>query len=298
MNNLDFLWLELTGKCQLCCEHCYAESGPGGHHGAMTFADWARTLAHSSILGARRVQFIGGEPTLYRRLPELIDHALSHGLKVEVFSNLVNIPDRLWDTFEQTSVQLATSYYADNAMQHEAITKRRGSYTRTKANIVEALRRSIPLRVGVIDVKDGQRVQEARAELARLGVLGDVHVDHLRQIGRGVRERPADLDQLCGQCARSKIAVSPTGDVWPCVFSRWLPLGNVRRTELAQILAGPRLAAVASALSERFGDQSAMGGDPCDPACGPNCSPACLPSCWPTGTGPCGPNGGCQPNYD
>jgi hypothetical protein len=33
----------------------------------------------------------------------------------------------------------------------------------------------------------------------------------------------------------------------------------------------------------------------CDPQCGPNCSPACLPQ----GTrDPCGPRGGCMPNYD
>jgi MoaA/NifB/PqqE/SkfB family radical SAM enzyme len=24
---LDFLWLEVTGKCQLACSHCYASSG-------------------------------------------------------------------------------------------------------------------------------------------------------------------------------------------------------------------------------------------------------------------------------
>lgn len=36
----------------------------------------------------------------------------------------------------------------------------------------------------------------------------------------------------------------------------------------------------------------------CDPQCGPNCGPACTPQCWPTGAGPCGPKGGCMPNYD
>jgi hypothetical protein len=24
---LDFVWLELLGKCQLACSHCYAQSG-------------------------------------------------------------------------------------------------------------------------------------------------------------------------------------------------------------------------------------------------------------------------------
>jgi hypothetical protein len=28
------LWLELTGKCQLACVHCYADSGPDKGHGS------------------------------------------------------------------------------------------------------------------------------------------------------------------------------------------------------------------------------------------------------------------------
>jgi MoaA/NifB/PqqE/SkfB family radical SAM enzyme len=28
MAELSFVWLEITGKCQLECAHCYADSGP------------------------------------------------------------------------------------------------------------------------------------------------------------------------------------------------------------------------------------------------------------------------------
>jgi MoaA/NifB/PqqE/SkfB family radical SAM enzyme len=298
VNDLSFVWLEITGTCQLGCNHCYADSGPAGTDGAMTLDDWSSVIDQAAGLGTKMVQFIGGEPTLHRGLPHLVGHALGRGMQVEVFSNLVHVPPRLWDVFELPGVQLATSYYADNAEQHERITKGRGSYTRTKANIVEALRRSIPLRVGVIDVEDGQRVNEAREELAGLGVTGEVRVDHLRQVGRGVREQQPSVSQLCGHCARGKVAVSPTGDVWPCVFSRWLPVGNVRHDALAEILTGPRMIETTATLNDHFGSLSEAGKNPCDPQCGPNCGPACNPSCWPTGAGPCGPNGGCQPNYD
>lgn len=296
--NPSFVWLEITGKCQLSCSHCYADSGPQGTDGAMTPDDWGSVIDQAAGLGTEMVQFIGGEPTLHRALPDLVGQALGRGLQVEVFSNLVHVPTSLWEVFAQPGVSLATSYYADSADQHESITKGRGSYRRTKANIVEALRRSIPLRVGVIDVRDGQRVEQARAELVALGVNGEVRVDHLRQVGRGVREQQPSLSQLCGHCAQGKIAVSATGDVWPCVFSRWLPVGNVRHDALADILTGPRMVTTTATLREHFSSDSPEMAKPCDPQCGPNCSPACNPSCWPTGAGPCGPKGGCQPNYD
>jgi hypothetical protein len=51
-DGLQFVWLEITGKCQLECLHCYAESGPGGTHGAMTAANWRRVIpSHPECTG-------------------------------------------------------------------------------------------------------------------------------------------------------------------------------------------------------------------------------------------------------
>lgn len=285
--DLSFLWLEITGKCQLSCRHCYAESGPHGSHGMMEGADWCRVIDQASDLGVRMVQFIGGEPTLHRDLPKFVERALSRHLEVEVFSNLVHVSPRLREVFAQPGVSLAASYYSDSATEHQQITGRRGSHARTRANIAEAVRRSIPLRVGVIDVQDGQRVAQAQAEMAAMGA-GDVRVDRLRQVGRGVRDGHAGLSELCGQCGQGKVAVGPDGSVWPCVFSRWLPVGNVRAVSLAAVLDSPEMARTASALATRYRPlipQAPCVPGMCDPQCGPACSPACVPAqnCRPVG---------------
>jgi hypothetical protein len=44
----------------------------------------------------------------------------------------------------------------------------------------------------------------------------------------------------------------PGGQVWPCVFSRWLPIGCVLDAPLADILAGPAVARVRSELTAAF----------------------------------------------
>lgn len=41
---ITFLELEITGKCNLACEHCYADSGPRGEHGRMAAEDWKRVI--------------------------------------------------------------------------------------------------------------------------------------------------------------------------------------------------------------------------------------------------------------
>ncbi len=280
---LRFLWLEITGRCQLECLHCYAQSSPRGTHGAMTRDDWFRVIDDAASLGVQDVQFIGGEPTLHPDLPDFIHRSLDRGLAVEIFSNLVRVSERLWSVFELAGVSLATSYYSDDPAQHDAITARR-SHRRTLANIQEAVRRSIPLRVGVVDMRDSQQVGDAVEALHARGVL-NVSVDHLRQVGRGVRDQKPGVDQLCGNCANGSLAVSPAGDTWPCVFSRWLSLGNVRATGLADLNNAATL--VREELTRVFAGRPSH---ECDPD---KCEPKCVPKCDPSRS--CRPTRSCEP---
>ncbi|MGH3905498.1 MAG: radical SAM protein [Pseudonocardiaceae bacterium] len=290
MQELTFVWLEITGRCQLQCTHCYADSSPQGTHGTMTTANWLRVIDDVAQLDGRMVQFIGGEPTQHRGLPDLVDHALGCGLKVEVFSNLVHVSARLWEVFARPGVRLATSYYSDDADQHEAVTKGGGSHARTKANIIETLRRSIPLRVGLVDIQDGQRVEQARVELEALGVT-EIGLDRLRQVGRGTRDQQRSVEQLCGRCTDGVVAISPDGSVWPCVFARWLPVGNINESSLREIVDGANLATTRMRLNQNFAKRKCGPESRCDPSksdCRPSCPPGyhcgpkCIPDqCWP-----------------
>ena len=286
MGPLHFIWAEITSRCQLTCTHCYAKSGPFGTHGTMSHDDWRRLIDDAVELGTQMIQFIGGEPTLHPALPDLVDHALCVGLEVEVFTNLVCVTPRMWETFSRPRVRIATSYYADRVGQHEEITGRRGSYVRTKANIVEAVRRSIPLRVGLIDVADGQRVRQAYQELVGLGVTS-VGMDRLRQVGRGIRDRAADVSQLCGACAQGRVAVACDGEVWPCVLARWMPMGNVRVASLADIVNDSTLAVMQKKIGEPSKPQKCDPQSRCDPSkssCNPHCPPGYHSEprkCWP-----------------
>jgi len=61
---INVLELEITGKCQLTCEHCLSESSPRATHGTMTPADWQAVIVDAAALGIPQVQLIGGEPTV------------------------------------------------------------------------------------------------------------------------------------------------------------------------------------------------------------------------------------------
>lgn len=282
--SVKFAWLEVTGKCQLECVHCYADSSPQGEHGSLTHDQWKQSIDQVRGLGGEMVQFIGGEPLLHPSLPSLIEHARSKELEVEVYSNLSFVSGSMWDTLTQDGVSLATSYYSPDAAEHDSVTQNRGSHKRTRANIVEAIERGIPTRASIIGVQEGQQVEAAYEELTDLGVQ-HIGVDYLRQVGRGVRTLGQSVDELCGNCGHGVIAILGNGAVQPCVFSRWgeFTVGNVQEKSLAEILASPRAHKVQKELDDAF-DRSPTA---CRPNCEPNCKPAagepCPPECPPRG---------------
>jgi MoaA/NifB/PqqE/SkfB family radical SAM enzyme len=295
---LRFMWMELTGSCPLECVHCYADSGPKQGHGTMTLKGWCTSLDDAVGLGVRRVSLIGGEPTAHPDFAAILTHALALGLGVEVFSNLFAISARTWDLLRLPGVNLATSYYSDQAGEHDAITTRPGSYRKTRANIVKALGYRIPLRVGLIGLSDDQRTDAARAELIALGVRAEaIGFDRLRAFGRGAADS-MDESQTCGGCGHGKAAVLPDGSVAPCVFTRTATTGNVRSTALGEVLTGEAFAAQVARLDAlRAPGPSASGGFTCqpDPCVPTECQPAdCGPmsACFPRNCVPTQPHGG------
>jgi MoaA/NifB/PqqE/SkfB family radical SAM enzyme len=276
-----FLWLDLTRKCQLACKHCYNASGPDGTHGTMTREHWLDMLDQAADCGVRRVQFIGGEPTMHPDAADLVDHALSLGLEVEVFSNLVHVTDPWWELFQRDGVTLATSYYSNQAEEHDAMTRRR-SHARTRANIARAIQLGIPLRVGIIGT-DEQRIAAARQDLEAVGVTR-IGADRVREFGRGARGLDPDVVNLCGRCGIGRAAIGPDGAVSPCIMSGWMTVGNVQEAGLADILKGASMAEAGDAIrssttrTERncYPDQAPCAPDNAPPIpCGPDqtCTP-------------------------
>ncbi|MFI1257242.1 radical SAM protein [Streptomyces netropsis] len=279
-----FLWLDLTRQCQLSCAHCYNESGPKGTHGTMTRDDWFKVVDQAAELGVWHATLIGGEPTMHPHAIEIADRALALGIKVEVYSNLVHLSDTWWGLLQREGMSLATSYYSNNASEHNEVT-RRPSHAKTRANIVKALELGIPLRAGIVG-DDEQRIEAATADLESLGV-SQIGTDHVREFGRASSSQEPKAGGLCGGCGDGRASIDPTGAVSPCVFSTWMGVGNVREDSLTSILNGPALLEAVDSLRADWGkkdkdnDQNqecrpdCVPKNPCDPRCEPN--DACRP---------------------
>jgi MoaA/NifB/PqqE/SkfB family radical SAM enzyme len=295
-SNLEFLWLEITSLCNLQCVHCYAESSPHPEmKNILSPNDYFQLISEASRLGCKKVQFIGGEPTLAKHLPDYISHAHKEGFDfIEVFSNLFTISDQLITCFVDNKVSVATSFYCDIPEIHDEITQRSGSHSVTTANIKRILDAGLVLRAGIILMPPNQhRLEETKEFLYNLGVQ-EVGTDRLRGVGRGTYlespEKACDLGELCGSCWKGSACVAPDGTVSPCIMSKEWSTGSILNAPLGEVFQSSEF----YNIRQRIYEEVWLPLEETAAACNPDCSPTCVPQrvCSPTS---CSPNKNCQP---
>ena len=293
--NLEFLWIELLGRCNLKCTHCYAESSPSFDGMVLPTEKHAALLHEAYALGCRHVQFIGGEPTLYRNLGYLIEVASSIGYEyIELFSNLTRLSKELVDVMAKHDVSVAVSVYSYVPDVHDRIVGVRGSFARTVRNIKKLITRGISLRAAIVEMEEnGGMSSDTVAFLAGLGVK-NIGIQRARKFGRANPTGNEEMSELCGSCSGDTICISPDGKVSPCVMSKKWSVGSVRESTLADILASERLFSVRKEIYDAtVGVRNEAGvNDICTPK---TCNP--YGSCGPQhGPGPCAPSG-CFPCF-
>jgi MoaA/NifB/PqqE/SkfB family radical SAM enzyme len=119
---LQTVCYRITQHCNLSCYHCRSGSSPRTRLYSRTdlFLNFAR-LAQND-LGLRHVSISGGEPTLDRRLPELVEQLVSMGLFVSITTNgSLNLQTLLQSTSKVADrVRFRVSLDGPRAL-HEAI---------------------------------------------------------------------------------------------------------------------------------------------------------------------------------
>ncbi len=78
-----------TYACNLDCSYCYAKGLEKQFDGEMSAKRLAQLMAWCSDAGINRINLCGGEPTVYRRLPELLNQARQRSIKISLASNML-----------------------------------------------------------------------------------------------------------------------------------------------------------------------------------------------------------------
>jgi MoaA/NifB/PqqE/SkfB family radical SAM enzyme len=280
---LDFLWLELTNRCNLQCVHCYTESSPqSGERDLLSTADYEDVMRQAHALGCRKIQFIGGEPQLNRAFDHLLRAGVGTGFEfVEVFTNLTKLDEATVDFAAETGVCFATSVYSDDPDVHDAVTTVRGSHRRTIGNLRRLIDRGVTTRAGVITMTEDDEATDRTVRFLHDMGVGHVRASGAREFGRGedIVGREASDEALCGHCWNGSLALAPDGRAYPCVMARDHAVGDTTVQTLAEIVRGAPLAGRRDAIYERVWLPKTARAE----------SPFCHQSCVPDLSCPCDP---------
>jgi PqqA peptide cyclase len=123
------LLCELTYRCNLQCPYCYNPLELRDYRDELSTQLWTRTLQQAAALGIVQTHFSGGEPTLRRDLPALIEAASELGLYSNLITQGTFLDDALLDRLlasgldhVQISIQAPEKELADRiggAVVHE-----------------------------------------------------------------------------------------------------------------------------------------------------------------------------------
>jgi radical SAM protein with 4Fe4S-binding SPASM domain len=227
----------------------------------LTYQDWVILIKEAHDLGCQACQFIGGEPFLYRGengecVLDMAESARSIGYSfVELFTNATLITPEKVSRIQELNLHIGVTLFSDDPSIHDAITRTPGSHRMT-LRALELLRNAkIPTRVGTVVMRLNQQTIASTQKLIQdMGFINN-GIDMIRPQGRGIVPAlvpdeniiiehglitdpnfSADKNSIVrnrtgNSCLAGRIAITDTGDVLPCIFSRSQIIGNVLESQ-------------------------------------------------------------------
>jgi radical SAM additional 4Fe4S-binding domain len=260
--------IEFSRECNFRCAYCYVEDRTAAA-GEMSRQESKNVILQAKELGARKIIILGGEPSIYPHLIEMIRFISGLELEIELFTNGTGVTDELADILAEERVRVVVKMNSRSAAIQDHLAGKNGAF----AIIDQALKRlrragypSEELFLGASTVICRQN----RAELVELWqwlrsqriepyfeILTpqanalknkwlDVEAVELRDLftelaaldrerfGRKWKPQPPLVGNRCMRHLVSCV-VTAQGDVMPCVGVT-IPLGNIRHHRLADIL--------------------------------------------------------------
>jgi len=254
--SLRYVWLELTGRCNCKCIHCY---GDFGHPSAeeiqneFSFEEWKSVLTAIRNFGGNAIQFIGGEPLMYPQFDELLLYAHDIGIQnIDIFTNGTLLNEHLIEIIKKTGASVRVSLYGYDDISHEKITGTKNSFTRLDRALDLLKDAEIHTKIAVVIMEENQHYLD---DIIRyIESKGHVYTgfDTVRKVRHSAQNSHAatDLDIIkhryqtkpvfytslseynknihFNSCWYGKLAVTSTGNIIPCIFARDNICGNIK----------------------------------------------------------------------
>jgi len=191
------LKIEVTYRCDLNCIHCSSDARPSNSL-EMGREDCLRILAEAIRMGIKDVAFSGGEPLLWPHIFGAVEMAAKHRLSVTIYTSGITeeFRPRASKLHDVGASRFVFSAFGATASSHERITRKAGSFERTKTAMLDALALGLTTELHFVPMANNYRELSDVAQLA--SQLGAARVSVLRLVpqGRAVLIRDRSLNRV------------------------------------------------------------------------------------------------------
>ncbi|XCN74599.1 MAG: radical SAM protein [Candidatus Electrothrix aestuarii] len=267
-NQLLSMEIEFSRVCNFRCSYCYVE-GQDTWKNELSRDEIKDVILQAKALGARKIIILGGEPSIYPHLPEMLHFLGQEGLEIEMFTNGSGITQELADVLAQEKVRVALKLNSQDEELQDTLAGKQGAYQSIQRALSCLRAAGYPgeeLYLAMSTVICQQNIEELPAiwqwlreqDIEPLFEVLTPQANASENTWLGVSPEElqtlftqlADLDRkkfgrdwepqppLVGnRCMRHQVSclVTSNGDVMPCVGVT-IPLGNIRNRSLAHIL--------------------------------------------------------------
>lgn len=147
--------IEITNRCNERCVHCYIP-----HENKNTDIEselFYNVLAQCKDMGVMDITLSGGEPMLHPHFLEFLHKAKENDFSVTVLSNLTLLNDDIISEMKSICLSgVQVSLYSMDANIHDAITKKPGSFLKTKNAILKLIENDIPVQISCPTMKQNK----------------------------------------------------------------------------------------------------------------------------------------------
>lgn len=267
---LTSIHIEITSQCNERCVHCYIpHEDKVSTMDANVFFDILKQCRDMKLL---HVTITGGEPMLHENFIDFLKRCNDYNFSVNILSNLTLLKNDIIEEMKKNPLLcVQTSLYSMDANVHDAITRNKGSFEKTKTAILELIENDVPLQISCPIIKQNKAYYEDVVKWGRehnVNVNSDyiiiarydhgIHnldcrltLDEIQKIiNHNIDNNPqyleslekeyikkrnmTDDDYVCSVC-HSSICVSDNGNIYPCAGWQDYIIGNINETTLSDI---------------------------------------------------------------
>ncbi|MFT5699148.1 MAG: radical SAM protein with 4Fe4S-binding SPASM domain [Desulforhopalus sp.] len=260
--------IEFSRVCNFRCSYCYVDEKIECKS-ELSRDEIKDVILQAKALGARKIIILGGEPSIYPHLEEMLLFLSKEGLEVEMFTNGSGIDTALATVLASEKVRVALKMNSRDEQVQDQLAGKKGAFdiiNRALTSLKAAGYPSKELFLAISTVICQQNIKELPSiwqwlreeniepyfevltpqahavENSWLGVLPEElkalftklsKIDQ-EKFGRTWEPQPPLVGNKCMRHQVSCV-VTATGDVMPCVGVT-IPLDNIRTNTLASIL--------------------------------------------------------------